>query len=118
MSGNVVITEVGLRDGLQNQPNPVSTQQKLAMADALIQAGITHIEATSFVHPKWVPQMSDAADVMAGFATQQQNLDISVFVPNMKGYQLAKLNGAKSVGVVVATGYHHWIVIIVSEFTL
>ncbi|PCJ45106.1 MAG: hydroxymethylglutaryl-CoA lyase [Moraxellaceae bacterium] len=104
MSGKVVITEVGLRDGLQNQPNPVSTQQKLAMADALIQAGITHIEATSFVHPKWVPQMADAADVMAGFAAQQrQNLNISVFVPNMKGYQLAKLSGANSVGVVVAT---------------
>ncbi len=62
MLDKVIITEVGLRDGLQNQPNPVSTRQKLAMADALIQAGVTHLEATSFVHPKLVPQMADAAD--------------------------------------------------------
>jgi len=107
MSDKVIITEVGLRDGLQNQPNPVSTQQKLAMADALIQAGVTHLEATSFVHPKLVPQMADAADVLAGLASNannnNSNLNVSVLVPNMKGYERAKENGVKSVGVVVAS---------------
>ncbi|OUS32286.1 hydroxymethylglutaryl-CoA lyase [Gammaproteobacteria bacterium 45_16_T64] len=103
MSDKVIITEVGLRDGLQNQPNPVSTQQKLAMANALINAGVTHLEATSFVHPKLVPQMADAADVLAGLASTSNDLNVSVLVPNMKGYERAKENGVKSVGVVVAS---------------
>ena len=66
MSEKVFINEVGLRDGLQNQPNPVTTESKLAMAEALIAAGVQHIEAVSFVHPKAVPQMADAVDVLAG----------------------------------------------------
>jgi hydroxymethylglutaryl-CoA lyase len=65
MSTLVRVTEVGLRDGLQNQPQPVNTTGKLALANALISAGVRHIEAVSFVHPKAVPQMADAAEVTA-----------------------------------------------------
>ncbi|HEX4938638.1 MAG TPA: hydroxymethylglutaryl-CoA lyase, partial [Candidatus Kapabacteria bacterium] len=62
----IYINEVGLRDGLQNQPNPVSTESKLKMAAALVAAGVRQFEAVSFVHPKLVPQMADAVEVLAG----------------------------------------------------
>ena len=64
MTERITITEVGLRDGLQNQPSPVSTDDKLKIADALLAAGVDHLEATSFAHPKWVPQMADAEAIM------------------------------------------------------
>ena len=69
MTNRVYINEVGLRDGLQNQPNPVSTESKLKLADALIAAGIRQLEAVSFVNPKAVPQMADGAQVLAGLPT-------------------------------------------------
>ncbi len=106
MSNKVIITEVGLRDGLQNQPKLIATAQKLTMAKALIDAGVSHLEATSFVHPKLVPQMADAIDVLSGLKGLTQASDktnVSVLVPNMKGYERAKENGVTSVGVVVAS---------------
>lgn len=102
MSEKVFINEVGLRDGLQNQPNPVTTESKLAMAEALIAAGVQHIEAVSFVHPKAVPQMADAVDVLAGLP-KDKNLNIAALVPNMKGYERAKEQGVKSVAVVLSS---------------
>lgn len=102
MSNKVYINEVGLRDGLQNQPNPVSTESKLQMAQALVDAGIRYIEAVSFVHPKAVPQMADAIDVLAGLP-KQDDLEIAALVPNMKGYQRALEQGVKSVAVVLAS---------------
>ena len=102
MSDNIYINEVGLRDGLQNQPNPVSTESKLQMAAALVEAGIRQIEAVSFVHPKLVPQMADAVDVLAGLA-QYPDLQIAGLVPNMKGYERAREQGVTSIGVVLAS---------------
>lgn len=102
MSDSVYINEVGLRDGLQNQPNPVSTEAKLQMAEALIEAGIRQIEAVSFVHPKLVPQMADAVDVLAGLR-RYPDLQIAGLVPNMKGYERAKEQGMQSVAVVLAS---------------
>lgn len=102
MSDRAYINEVGLRDGLQNQPNPVSTTAKLQMAAALIEAGVRQIEAVSFVHPKAVPQMADAVDVLAGLKDYPQ-LDIAALVPNMKGYERAREQGVKSVAVVLAS---------------
>ncbi|MCG8667986.1 MAG: hydroxymethylglutaryl-CoA lyase, partial [Pseudomonadales bacterium] len=99
MSDKVIITETGMRDGLQNQPTQVSTEMKLKIADALVAAGVTHLEATSFVHPKAVPQMADASDVLAGLESYQ-DLNVSVLVPNMKGYEKAKAHGIKDVGIV------------------
>ena len=102
MSDNIYINEVGLRDGLQNQPNPVSTESKLQMAAALVEAGIRQIEAVSFVHPKLVPQMADAVDVLAGLA-RYPDLQIAGLVPNMKGYERAREQGVTSIGVVLAS---------------
>ena len=65
LPSRVLITEVGPRDGLQNEKQPVSTDVKLDLCERLLAAGVRQLEATSFVSPKWVPQMSDGADVMA-----------------------------------------------------
>jgi len=102
MGERVLITEVGLRDGLQNQPIPVSTADKLALAAALIKAGVQQLEAVSFVHPKAVPQMADAVEVLAGLPTPE-GLSVTALVPNMKGYERARDNGVKQVGVVIST---------------
>ena len=102
MGEHILITEVGLRDGLQNQPIPVSTSDKLALAAALIDAGVSQLEAVSFVHPKAVPQMADAVDVLAGLP-RPEGLSVTALVPNMKGYERARENGVRQVGVVVST---------------
>ncbi|CBL43646.1 Hydroxymethylglutaryl-CoA lyase [gamma proteobacterium HdN1] len=102
MGERVFITEVGLRDGLQNQPVPVSTQDKLRLANALIAAGVRRLEAVSFVHPKIVPQMADAVEVLAGLP-KVDALNVTALVPNMKGYERAREQGLKRVAVVVST---------------
>lgn len=102
MGERILITEVGLRDGLQNQPIPVSTVDKLALAGALIHAGVQQLEAVSFVHPKAVPQMADAVDVLAGLP-KVEGLSVTALVPNLKGYERARENGVKQVGVVIST---------------
>src|SRR5215216_263248 len=63
---SVKIVDVGPRDGLQNEKQPVAAEHKIALVHALQDAGLTEIEVTSFVSPKWVPQMADNAEVMAG----------------------------------------------------
>lgn len=82
------IVEVGPRDGLQNEKTFVPTAVKVALIDQLQAAGIRHIETTSFVSPKWVPQMADNAAVMAGI-TRRKDVIYSVLVPNTKGYEAA-----------------------------
>ncbi|MEL7349422.1 MAG: hydroxymethylglutaryl-CoA lyase, partial [Pseudomonadota bacterium] len=66
MTAQMTIVEVGPRDGLQNEPRPIATADKIALVDALSAAGLPRIEAASFVSPKAVPQMADGAAVMAG----------------------------------------------------
>ena len=68
MAERVEIFEVGPRDGLQNEKNPVATERKIALIDCLSRAGFDRIEAASFVSPRWVPQMADGAEVLAGIA--------------------------------------------------
>jgi hydroxymethylglutaryl-CoA lyase len=98
----VHITEVGPRDGLQNEKTMVAAEHKLGLIERLLQAGIRHFEATSFVSPKWVPQMSDATDVMAGLRAPERAAllapaTVSVLTPNMKGLQAALAAGAQEV---------------------
>jgi hydroxymethylglutaryl-CoA lyase len=81
---HVKIVEVGPRDGLQNEPSPWPTERKLAMVHALGQAGVRHIELTALVSPKAVPQMADAAEVIAGLVLTP-GVIYSVLVPNPKG---------------------------------
>lgn len=102
MQPEVIINEVGLRDGLQNQPRFVSTADKLRLVDALLGAGVRYLEAASFVHPKAVPQMADAADVSAGLP-QRPDVHYMALVPNLKGYERAIAAGYRRVAVVVAS---------------
>lgn len=85
---HVTIFEVGARDGLQNEKTMIATEQKIELIDKLSQCGFSKIEATAFVSPKWVPQMADAKQVMAGI-TRQAGIDYAVLTPNLKGYELA-----------------------------
>ncbi len=92
MGQNVTVVDVTLRDGFQNEPKPVSTRDKLRLAEKLVQAGIKEIQATSFVHPQWVPQMADAEAVAAGLS-KFPGVRFSALVPNMKGYDRAVAAG-------------------------
>ena len=84
----VKIVEVGPRDGLQNEPQLVPAAVKVELIDRLGQAGLKVIEATAFVSPKWVPQMGDAAEVMASLP-RRPNVTYPVLVPNLKGAERA-----------------------------
>ena len=84
----VKLVDVGPRDGLQNEKQTVPAAIKIELVHRLQQAGLTEIEVTSFVSPKWVPQMADNAEVMAGIQ-RQAGVRYSVLTPNMQGYQAA-----------------------------
>lgn len=94
----VRIVEVGPRDGLQNEKQIVSTDTKVELIARLGAAGLSAIEATSFVSPKWVPQMGDNAEVMARIA-RLPGVDYPVLTPNLKGFEAALAAGAKEVAV-------------------
>ncbi|MEL6521622.1 MAG: hydroxymethylglutaryl-CoA lyase [Pseudomonadota bacterium] len=98
MADRVEIFEVGPRDGLQNEPGFIPTDQKVALIEALAEAGFARIEAASFVSPKWVPQMADGAEVMAG-VRRRPGLGLWGLTPNMRGYEAAI--AAKADGVAV-----------------
>ena len=102
MAEKVVINEVGIRDGLQIQPKFVDTQGKLELCRALIDAGVTWFEAMSFVSPKAVPQMANAAEVYKGLP-EQGRINYSALVPIEKGYDRAIEAGAKVVAMALAT---------------
>jgi hydroxymethylglutaryl-CoA lyase len=85
---HVTLVEVGPRDGLQNEKQPVAAVHKIELVHRLQAAGLREIEATSFVSPKWVPQMADNTEVMAGIV-RQGGVRYSVLVPNMKGLEVA-----------------------------
>ena len=102
MSNSVIINEVGLRDGLQNQPVTVSTETKAQLAQLLVAAGVRYIEPVSFVSPKAIPQMADAA-ALTPLLPQRDDLHYTALVPNMKGYQLARDAGYRTVGLVLST---------------
>jgi hydroxymethylglutaryl-CoA lyase len=92
----VRIVEVGPRDGLQNEAQPVPAAVKIELIDRLTDAGIPVIEATAFVSPKWVPQMADNAEVMAGIR-RKPGVVYPVLVPNLKGLDAAIAAGAEEI---------------------
>src|SRR6476659_3806690 len=92
----VRLCEVGPRDGLQNENAMVPTDIKVTLIDMLADAGLPAIEATSFVSPKWVPQMADAADVMARIA-RKRGVRYPVLTPNLKGFDAARAARADEV---------------------
>ncbi|WP_024869923.1 hydroxymethylglutaryl-CoA lyase [Pseudoxanthomonas suwonensis] len=101
MADFVRIVEVGPRDGLQNEPAMVATADKIELVDRLSATGLRSIEATSFVSPKWVPQLADAAEVMAGIH-RRPGVSYPVLVPNEQGYERARAAGADEVAVFTA----------------
>jgi hydroxymethylglutaryl-CoA lyase len=96
----VTLVDVGPRDGLQNEKQPVTTQHKIELVHLLQAAGLREIEVTSYVSPKWVPQMSDNAAVMRGIR-RQAGVRYSVLVPNLQGLDAALQTDVKPDEVVV-----------------
>ena len=97
----VTIWEVGPRDGLQNESAMVATEDKAEFIRRLVSAGLPIVEATSFVHPRWVPQLADAAELMAGLADVEEldHRQLPVLVPNEKGLDRALELGMKHIAI-------------------
>lgn len=98
MGEAVSIVEVGPRDGLQNEREEIPTERKIELVDALSNCGLKRIEVTSFVSPKWVPQLADAVDVMSGI-TRCPGVSYSVLAPNLKGMETAIMCGPDEVAI-------------------
>lgn len=94
----VRIVEVGPRDGLQNEASNVPAVVKIELIHRLADAGLRAVEATAFVSPKWVPQMADHAEVMAGIE-KKSGVAYPVLVPNLKGFEAAREAGAEEIAV-------------------
>jgi hydroxymethylglutaryl-CoA lyase len=88
LPSQVTLVDVGPRDGLQNEAQPIPAATKIELVGRLQDAGLREIEVTSYVSPKWVPQMADAAEVMAGIA-RRSGVRYSVLTPNLKGLEAA-----------------------------
>ena len=97
LPGKVTIYEVGPRDGLQNEAASVPTDVKAEFVRRLLAAGLPVVEATSFVHPKWVPQLADAAELMT--ALGEEGRDLPVLVPNERGLDRALELGLKHIAI-------------------
>ncbi|HET8945038.1 MAG TPA: hydroxymethylglutaryl-CoA lyase [Dehalococcoidia bacterium] len=102
----VTITEVGPRDGLQNEATPIPLDRKVELVDRLSATGLTRIEAASFVSPKAIPQMANAADVMAGIK-RQPGVTYIALVPNERGAHDALAARADEISVVVSASESH-----------
>lgn len=98
---SIRIVEVGPRDGLQNEKQTIPTAAKIQLVEMLVDAGLTYIEAGSFVNPKWVPQMADSADVFAGIK-RKSGITYAALVPNLQGYERAIAVNANEVAIFAA----------------
>lgn len=92
----VKVVEVGMRDGLQNEKNFIPTQEKIRLINMLNQTGLEQIEITSFVSPKWIPQLADSLEVAVSIE-RSQNITYSALVPNNRGLDSAQVAGIKEV---------------------
>ncbi|TDF86381.1 hydroxymethylglutaryl-CoA lyase [Pseudomonas sp. H9] len=95
------LVEVGPRDGLQNEAQPISVADKVQLVDDLTAAGLSYIEVGSFVSPKWVPQMAGSAEVFANI-TQKAGVTYAALAPNLRGFEDALAAGVKEVAVFAA----------------
>ncbi len=102
----VTIYEVGPRDGLQNEARQVPTADKLRFIDALVDAGVRDIEITSFVSPKWIPQLADASEVARG-VKRPEGVRMSALVPNRRGLDAALAAGMKEIAVFLSASETH-----------
>lgn len=102
----VTVYEVGPRDGLQNEARQIPTAEKIAFIDALSATGLEHIEITSFVSPKWIPQLADAAEV-ARLVTRREGVSLSALVPNKRGLDAAMAAGMREIAVFLSASEAH-----------
>ena len=102
----VSVYEVSLRDGLQNEPVIVPTTKKLRLVDALVASGLTRIELTSFVSPKWVPQLADA-EALAKLVGERPGVTFSALCPNPKGLERAVEAKIAEIGLFISTSETH-----------
>jgi len=106
LPARVSIVEVSPRDGLQNEAAPLDTDAKLTLVNALVQSGLKRIELTSFVSPRWVPQLADAEEV-ARRAQRQSGVVFSALCPNSKGLERAIAAGLDEVAVFLSSSETH-----------
>ena len=103
---SIEIYEVSMRDGLQNEEGFVPTVAKLGMIDNLLERGFKNIEVTSFVHPKWIPQLADAEDLIKSL-TYVDGVNYWALVPNTRGYSRAIDSGIKNISTVISASEAH-----------
>ncbi len=101
LPAEVRMVEVGPRDGLQNEAKSVPAPIKIALIERLADAGLRAVEAGAFVSPKWIPQMADSAEVLAGIK-RKRGVRYPVLVPNMKGFEAARAAGAEEIAIFAA----------------
>ncbi|HET9627845.1 MAG TPA: hydroxymethylglutaryl-CoA lyase [Kofleriaceae bacterium] len=106
LPAEVTVYEVGPRDGLQNEARQVPTADKIRFIDALVAAGIRDIEITSFVSPKWIPQLADSAEVARG-VRRPPGVRMSALVPNRRGLETALASGMKEIAVFMSASETH-----------
>src|SRR5271156_3388929 len=102
----VSIYEVSPRDGLQNEKVTVPLGDKVRLIDALVAAGLQRIEVTSFVSPKWIPQLADADDLMKQLV-QPEGVTFSALVPNARGLERARAGGLREIAVFISASETH-----------
>ncbi len=105
----MTIVEVGLRDGLQNEAKTLTTSEKIELARALLAAGVRRLEATSFVRPEWIPQLSDAEEFVAELRAdlERTGASASALCPNERGLERALKSGIKEVAVFMSSSETH-----------
>jgi hydroxymethylglutaryl-CoA lyase len=106
LSGSVTVYEVSPRDGLQNEPNVLPLEAKRQLIEALVGAGLQHIEVTSFVSPRWVPQLADAVELVQSLAPAP-GVTFSALCPNATGLERAKLAGLKEIAIFLSASESH-----------
>ncbi|MFD2371049.1 hydroxymethylglutaryl-CoA lyase [Brevibacillus sp. GCM10020057] len=103
---NIQIVEVGPRDGLQNEKEKVATTAKIALIDKLVRAGLKRIEVTSFVNPRWIPQLADAEEVLRGIK-RPADVIFSALVPNVRGMERARESGLAEIALFMSASDTH-----------
>lgn len=106
LPSKVSVIEVGPRDGLQNEKNLISTEDKVILIDKLSQTGLTNIEITSFVHPKWTPQLADAMEV-SNKIKRLDGINYMALVPNLKGVEKAITASLNEVSIFMSSSQAH-----------
>ncbi|SES42173.1 hydroxymethylglutaryl-CoA lyase [Psychrobacillus sp. OK032] len=103
---NVTIKEVGPRDGLQNEKQTISTEDKIVWIDSLSKTGLSYIEVSSFVHPKWIPQLADASEVLRK-VQREQGVIYAALVPNLRGLERALEANVDEVSIFMSASEAH-----------